>query len=196
MTYVYTRMTSPVGTLKLVASERGLAAIVWADEDPARVRLGPATEDRAHPLLREAQRQLAEYFRGERRTFALQLDFVGTAFQKKVWRELLRIPYGQTQSYSAIAGRLGNAGASRAVGAANGKNPIAIVAPCHRLIGASGALRGYAGGLAAKRRLLELEGNGDALAAPPRRGPQALGASSAAGSDSVACRPPKRRSRR
>jgi methylated-DNA-[protein]-cysteine S-methyltransferase len=196
MSYVYKTMRSPVGTLKLVAGDRGLAAIVWADEDPARVRLGPATEDRAHPLLCEAERQLTEYFRGERRSFSLKLDFTGTGFQKKVWRELLRIPYGRTQSYSAIARRLGNAGASRAVGAANGRNPIAIVAPCHRLIGTSGALRGYAGGLAAKRRLLELEGNRDAASAPPGRGPQALGASSAAGSDSIVGRPPKRRSRR
>lgn len=195
MTHVYKIIASPVGTLKLVASDRGLAAIVWADEDPARVRLAPATLDRDHPLLCEAERQLTEYFRGERRMFSLKLDLVGTPFQKKVWRELLRIPYGETRSYGAIAERLGNAAAGRAVGAANGRNPIAIVAPCHRLIGSTGTLRGFAGGLAAKRHLLELEGNGDRAAAP-RHAAQALGASSAAASESAACRPPKRRSRR
>ena len=98
-----------------------------------------------------------EYFAGNRTGFELDLDFVGTDFQKKVWRALLKIPFGQTRSYGQIARQIGKPKAVRAVGAANGRNPIGIIAPCHRVIGASGALTGFAGGLDAKRRLLALE---------------------------------------
>ena len=102
--------------------------------------------------------QLREYFAGTRTRFELDLDFVGTEFQKQVWAALLTIPFGETRSYSEIARQIGNPSAVRAVGAANGKNPISIVAPCHRVIGASGKLTGFAGGLEAKERLLTLEG--------------------------------------
>lgn len=148
---------SPVGTLKLVASDTGLAAILWPNDDPARVRLGAPIEDDAHPVLLEAERQLREYFEGHRKTFDLKLDFNGTEFQRKVWSALLTIPYGETRSYAQIARQIGRPDAVRAVGAANGKNPISIVAPCHRVIGSSGQLTGFAGGLEAKAFLLAHE---------------------------------------
>ena len=154
-TYVYKMMKSPVGELKLIASKDGLAAIMW--EDDWRVRLNVVAEDRKHPVLRETERQLKEYFAGRRKTFNLKLDFAGTPFQKKVWQALLTIPFGETRSYAQIAKQVGKPKAVRAVGAANGRNPISIVAPCHRVIGSSGALTGYAGGLEAKAHLLGLE---------------------------------------
>ena len=153
-------INSPIGVLKLVGNAAGLAAILWANEGPRRVRLNIVGEDKTHPVLVEAERQLNEYFRGKRERFDLKLNFVGTPFQNKVWEALLRIPYGQTRSYGEIARELGNPKAVRAVGAANGRNPIAIIAPCHRVIGASGALTGFAGGLAAKKHLLDLEKGG------------------------------------
>ena len=158
MPYVCTTMPSPVGELTLVASAAGLAAIIWEGDDTSRVPLGPMAEDPGHPILMEAERQLGEYFAGRRRAFDLPLDFHGTLFQKQVWSALLRIPFGETRTYGQIARELGRPGAMRAVGAANGRNPLSIVAPCHRVVGASGALTGFAGGLAAKARLLALEG--------------------------------------
>jgi methylated-DNA-[protein]-cysteine S-methyltransferase len=148
---------SPVGPLKLVASDQGLAAILWKDDSPGRVRLGTMAEDPEHPILLEAQRQLGEYFAGKRRAFALQLDFAGTDFQRRVWEALLTIPYGETRSYAEIAQQIGSPEAVRAVGAANGKNPISIITPCHRVIGANGKLTGFAGGLETKARLLAME---------------------------------------
>lgn len=159
MGYAFKTMKSPVGDLKLVASEKGLAAILWPNDDPKRVRLAPLVEQLNHPVLAETERQLEDYFKGKRRSFDLPLDFAGTDFQKSVWQALLRIPYGQTRSYGDIANELGNAKAMRAVGAANGRNPISIVAPCHRVIGASGKLTGFAGGLETKEFLLRLESN-------------------------------------
>jgi methylated-DNA-[protein]-cysteine S-methyltransferase len=156
--YVYKVTSSPVGSLTLVASDDGLAGILWPAERPGRVRLPAATEDRRHPVLVETERQLKEYFAGRRRTFALTLDVAGTAFQKKVWNALLTIPFGETRSYVQIARQIGRPTAARAVGAANGRNPVSIVAPCHRVVGATGTLTGFAGGLAAKARLLALEG--------------------------------------
>jgi methylated-DNA-[protein]-cysteine S-methyltransferase len=152
---------SPVGKLKIVASDRGLTAILWENDPPTRVRLGEMREDAGHPVLVETERQLTEYFRGDRKTFALELDFRGADFQKRVWQELLTIPYGETRSYGDIAKKLGNPKACRAVGAANGRNPISIIAPCHRVVGSSGKLTGFAGGLEAKAFLLRLEA-GDA----------------------------------
>ncbi len=149
-------MAFPVGTLELVAGERGLAAIAWQTFKRVAV-LESATEDRRHAMLIETERQLNEYFTGERRTFELELDFIGTDFQKRVWAELLKIPFGETRTYGYIATRLGDPNAMRAVGAANGSNPIPIVAPCHRVIGASGALVGFGGGLETKAKLLALE---------------------------------------
>ncbi|WP_411340879.1 methylated-DNA--[protein]-cysteine S-methyltransferase [Sphingopyxis sp. J-6] len=157
MTHYFKTIWSPVGELTLVANAEGLAAILWENDRPGRVRLGPLTEDDTHPVLVETERQLGEYFAGERREFDVPLSFAGSDFQKRVWRELLAIPFGETRSYGEIAHQLGNAGASRAVGAANGRNPISIIAPCHRVVGSTGKLTGFAGGLEAKAFLLELE---------------------------------------
>ena len=152
-----TVIQTPVGALTLGASTRGLAAVLWENDDPQRVPLEPATSDAEHPVLRQAAEQLAEYFGGQRRTFDLPLDFAGTPFQRSVWSALLTIPYGQTRSYAQIARQIGSPAAVRAVGAANGRNPISIIAPCHRVIGSSGKLTGFAGGLAVKATLLALE---------------------------------------
>jgi methylated-DNA-[protein]-cysteine S-methyltransferase len=172
--HVYKIMKSPVGDLTLVGSDRGLAAVLWENDSPRRVRLNIAGEDKHHPVLVEAERQLDEYFAGHRKRFFVRLDFTGTEFQNKVWRALLAIPFGETRSYGEIAKQIGNPRAMRAVGAANGKNPISIIAPCHRVIGATGKLTGFAGGLEAKAHLLELEGGrpGERArdgARPPRR---------------------------
>lgn len=157
VTYFIKTMPSPVGLLQLVASTRGLAAVLWENEDGSRVRLGPFVADADHPLLAEAERQLARYFDGRLRQFSLPLDFHGTEFQQSVWQALLDIPWGETRSYAQIAHQLGRPAASRAVGAANGRNPISIIAPCHRVLGSDGKLTGFAGGLAAKAHLLALE---------------------------------------
>jgi methylated-DNA-[protein]-cysteine S-methyltransferase len=156
----YKTMTSPVGELKLVASDNGLAAILWENDNPRRNATGSLTADENHPVLCETEQQLNAYFAGTRTAFSIPLDFHGTEFQKQVWSALLTIPFGETRSYSQIAQQIHNPKAVRAVGAANGKNPISIVAPCHRVIGADGTLTGFAGGLAAKARLLALEGHG------------------------------------
>ncbi len=116
-------MDSPIGGLKLVGNENGLAAILWARDSPKRVRLNIVGEDANHPVLVETERQLNEYFAGERKTFDLKLNFVGTEFQNQVWQALLRIPFGETKTYGQIARELSNPNAMRAVGAANGKNP-------------------------------------------------------------------------
>ncbi|HCT07268.1 MAG TPA: cysteine methyltransferase [Pseudomonas sp.] len=162
MLFHYTLMPSPVGQLTLVARDGKLNAILWEKDRPNRVRLGDLHEVNDSPVLLETQRQLKEYFAGTRNRFELELDFTGTDFQKQVWQALLTIPFGETRSYSDIARQIGNPKAVRAVGAANGRNPISIIAPCHRVIGASGELTGFAGGLEAKQYLLALEGTGQA----------------------------------
>jgi methylated-DNA-[protein]-cysteine S-methyltransferase len=154
----YKFIDSPIGELKLAASDKGLVAVLWKTEDPHRVRLCPTVEHREHPLLLETERQLHEYFCGKRQSFSLPLDMRGTRFQNHVWEALLTIPFGETRSYGQLASQLGNPKATRAVGAANGRNPIAVVVPCHRVIGSSGKLTGFAGGLTAKAYLLALEG--------------------------------------
>src|SRR5215468_2050002 len=123
MTYSYKTIRSPLGRLKLVASKKGLAAILWENDHPERVPLGTLVADSENPILLETERQLGAYFAGERRTFDLPLDFKGSAFQRRVWEALLTIPYGETRSYGEIARQIGKPTASRAVGAANGKNP-------------------------------------------------------------------------
>lgn len=153
----YMHLTSPVGQLKLVANAHALVAVLWENENPKRVRLAELLEEAQHPVLLETARQLNEYFAGQRRQFDLQLDFEGTVFQQKVWQALLSIPFGETRSYKQIAEQIGHAKAMRAVGAANGKNPISIIAPCHRVVGANGKLVGFAGGLENKSILLEIE---------------------------------------
>lgn len=160
MNYYFKTSKTPVGTLKLVATDLGLAAILWENDKPNRVRLTPQVEDTNHPVLRETESQLQEYFAGKRKEFTMKLDPAGTDFQRSVWNALSEIPYGETRSYGDLAKRIGNPGAMRAVGAANGRNPISIIVPCHRAIGASGTLTGFAGGLEIKEFLLTLE-NGD-----------------------------------
>lgn len=155
-------MSSPVGELSLVASEAGLVAVLWEDDRPGRVPLG-ALQEAGHPVLAATETQLREYFAGQRRVFDIPLDFRGTDFQRRVWAALLTIPYGETRSYGEIARSLASPGASRAVGAANGRNPISIIAPCHRVIGSSGSLTGFAGGIEAKALLLALEHGQPAL---------------------------------
>jgi methylated-DNA-[protein]-cysteine S-methyltransferase len=154
----YTIVSSPIGKLTLVATTEGLAGILWENDRPGRVRLAIEEEDASHPVLVETGRQLAEYFAGRRKAFAVELDLAGTAFQLQVWNALRTIPFGETRSYQQIATKIGHPDAVRAVGAANGRNPVSIVVPCHRVIGANGRLTGFAGGLAAKACLLDLEG--------------------------------------
>lgn len=155
--YAFKTIVTPIGRLRLVASSAGLAAVLWENDDPDRVRFPGLVEMPEHPLLLEAERQLGEYFAGRRRRFDLALDFAGTDFQKRVWQALLAIPFGETRSYGQIAVEVGNPKAVRAVGAANGRNPLSIIAPCHRVIGANGDLVGFAGGMETKQFLLALE---------------------------------------
>lgn len=153
----YKEVESPIGKLKLVASHTGLVAIVWQNDRHRRVRLGELVFEDRHPVILETERQLQEYFAGRRKTFSVPLDMRGTRFQKDVWEALLAIPFSETRTYGQLAMQLGNPRATRAVGAANGRNPIAIIVPCHRVIGSTGRLTGFAGGLDAKAFLLELE---------------------------------------
>ena len=156
MTRYWTALDSPVGGLVVVADDEAITAVSFSDVPPAH-----AVHDDDLPLLRSAREQLAEYFAGERREFELPLALRGTPFQQRVWAALRHVPYGQTTGYGIIAGKLGlSRGSARAVGMANGANPVAIVVPCHRVIGASGKLVGYAGGLDRKRTLLALEAPG------------------------------------
>ena len=150
-------MDSPVGQLQIVAHNQALVAVKWDTEDPKRLHLASLLEHPTHPILLKVEQQLHEYFQGQRQVFDLPLDLAGTAFQQQVWQALQTIPYGETRSYKEIAEQIGNIKAVRAVGAANGKNPISIIVPCHRVIGASGQLVGFAGGLGYKQTLLSME---------------------------------------
>ena len=153
-------VASPVGELTLIATDAGLSALLWPNDDPKRVRVGDLIAAPEHPILVRAERELRAYFAGERTSFTVPLDASGTEFQKKAWAALLTIPYGETRSYGELARQIGNPKASRAVGAANGRNPISIIVPCHRAIASDGALTGFAGGLETKRHLLALEARG------------------------------------
>jgi len=164
----FKRIASPVGILTLVAGADALVAILWERDPPARVPLDPLVEAPDDALLGETARQLDAYFAGRLITFDLPLDFRGTDFQRQVWAALLTIPFGETRSYAEIARQIGRPDACRAVGAANGRNPISIVAPCHRVVASSGALTGFAGGLAAKDYLLDLERGGTVGVGSPR----------------------------
>ncbi len=153
----YTRYDSPLDSLLLVANDEALTGVYFADGRSQSIIGGDWEARLAHPVLQSAKRQLGEYFVGRRKIFDLPLAPSGTPFQHRVWQALLAIPYGETQSYADIARRIGNPKAVRAVGAANGANPLSIVVPCHRVIGADGSLTGYGGGLPRKRKLLALE---------------------------------------
>jgi methylated-DNA-[protein]-cysteine S-methyltransferase len=160
MSLSYKIIDSPIGKLKLVASDKALVAILWENDKPRRVRLSGLIVNGQHPVLLETERQLKEYFAGKRKEFSIALEMTGTQFQKDVWEALLAIPFGETRSYAQLAKQLGNPRATRAVGAANGRNPLSIIVPCHRVIGSSGKLTGFAGGLEVKAQLLSLESNG------------------------------------
>ncbi|MFJ9111537.1 methylated-DNA--[protein]-cysteine S-methyltransferase [Streptomyces sp. NPDC102283] len=151
-------LDSPYGPLTLVATDGVLSALYMTDQ-----RHRPPQETFGVPdpePFGETIQQLTEYFAGDRTTFDLPLDLAGTPFQRSVWAELLKIPYGETRTYGELAEELGKPGASRAVGLANGKNPVGIIVPCHRVVGASGSLTGYGGGLDRKQRLLAFESGG------------------------------------
>lgn len=154
-------LSTPIGELLLVSDGDALVALRFDDE-----RRGPPTAGgERDPVLRSASAQLRAYFAGERTAFDLPLRPGGTPFERRVWGALREIPYGETTSYGAIADRLGEPGAARAVGRANARNPIPVIVPCHRVIGADGSLTGFGGGLACKRALLDLEGGALALGA-------------------------------
>ncbi len=157
MTYYQTRMPSPVGELTLTASDAGLCSVLWENEKEARVWEPEKVKKKSHPILDAAIEQLNEYFANERTTFDVPLDLHGTEFQVEVWRALADIPYGKTISYATQAQRLGRPQAMRAVGAANGRNPISIILPCHRVVGANGALTGFAAGVDTKKWLIDHE---------------------------------------
>ncbi len=150
-------LDTPIGALRLVSDGSHLCGLYMGDEHFDRATAGQSLQRDAGPFV-EVKRQLKAYFAGTLRVFELPLAAAGTDFQKRVWRELCNIPYGQTINYGELARRIGNPKASRAVGLANGRNPISIIVPCHRVIGANGALTGYGGGLPRKRWLLEHEG--------------------------------------
>ena len=157
MTIRKLRLDTPTGGMTLVARGAALAALLWDESELPRLGLAEAVPG-ANAVLEAGARQLEEYFRGRRRDFELALDPVGTPFQRAVWAQLARIPYGRTWSYAELARRVGNPAAVRAVGTANGRNPLCIFIPCHRVVRASGEPGGYAGGLHRKTWLLGLEG--------------------------------------
>ncbi|RPH95193.1 methylated-DNA--[protein]-cysteine S-methyltransferase [candidate division KSB1 bacterium] len=149
----WTEVPSPVGKIRIFADEDALTYVDISGECP-RPKGNPARND----VLRKAEKQFAEYFAGKREEFDLPLSFEGTEFQKKVWKALQRIPFGQTRTYGQIAKSLKSPAASRAVGTACGRNPLSIVIPCHRVVGSNGSLTGFGGGLAMKEWLLKHEG--------------------------------------
>lgn len=152
----FDEIASPVGRLRLIASGHALVGI-WFEHGRDGARPRPDLERAGSSILENARAQLEQYFAGQRREFDLPLEPRGTDFQRRVWQRLMSIPYGETTTYGALARELGDPGASRAVGLANGSNPIPIVIPCHRVIGADGSLTGFGGGLTVKQALLELE---------------------------------------
>ena len=159
---VQTRFESPLGSMIIAATHKGLVGL-WFDGQrhlpPELAVAGLWPSDPNHPVLRGAREQLSEYFAGKRTAFELPLDLAyGTAFQQSVWQALLKIPRGGTASYGEVSQRIGKPAAVRAVGAAIGRNPVSIIVPCHRVLGADGSLTGYAGGLERKIALLRLEG--------------------------------------
>lgn len=152
---------SPIGPLTIAATKRGVTGIYMVNHShpPAEAALGERLETAgANPFLAQAAEELGEYFAGTRTVFDVPLDPAGTDFQKRVWAELAGIPFGQSRSYGELALELGDVKLTRAVGTANGRNPVSIIVPCHRVIGADGSLTGYAGGLERKLFLLRLEG--------------------------------------
>lgn len=160
MTYCVKTVRTPVGPVVLAASGAAVAALVWTREELRRLGVAEARAGATCDLLEAAESQLEEYFQGRRDRFDLPFELRGTDFQKRVWSELANIPYGETWSYRELAAKVGSPGAVRAVGSANGRNPVSIFIPCHRVIRSTGELGGYAGGLDRKSFLLDLERRG------------------------------------
>ena len=156
----YTTMDSPLGCLLLTSDGKALTGVQLIRAGERFEAQAGWIEDESATVLREARQQLEEYFRGDRRVFNLPLSPAGTDFQRSVWKALLKIPFGTTTTYGELASRMGNSNASRAVGQANGRNPIMIVIPCHRVVGSTGKLTGFSAGLPAKESLLALETGG------------------------------------
>jgi methylated-DNA-[protein]-cysteine S-methyltransferase len=154
----YARFDSPLGPVIAIADDAGLTHVDFVGAKYERKTAPGWIEDPAAPALRACGKQLAEYFAGRRTAFDLPLAPQGTPFQQRVWQEIARVPYGKTITYGELAKRAGAPGQARAAGAATGRNPLGVVVPCHRIMGADGSLTGYAGGLDRKRGLLELEG--------------------------------------
>ena len=149
-------IVSPVGPLTAVATDHGLRAVLWPEDERIAFDSTPV-EAPGHPVLDAVEAQLGEYFAGDRVAFDVPLDLRGTDFQVSVWQALAEIPFGETSTYGDQAARIGRPKAARAVGAANGMNPVSIVLPCHRIVGKDGSLTGFAGGLDTKRFLLDHE---------------------------------------
>jgi methylated-DNA-[protein]-cysteine S-methyltransferase len=157
MTTTYARLETPLGMLLATADGTTLTGLYFEGEAHAPETPAEWREDASAAPIRECARQLADYFDGQRRRFDLALAPRGTPFQQRIWKIIARIPYGETITYAELAARAQSPGSARAAGAATGRNPISIIVPCHRVVGTSGALTGYAGGLERKTRLLALE---------------------------------------
>jgi len=152
----YDQFKTPHGTMLVTATDRGLAGVYFKGQKHFPKRRD-WRRDANHPLLKRAKRELAEYFAGKRTHFSVALDPQGTPFQRSVWKQIAKVDFGRTLSYGELAKRAGRPGSARAAGAATGRNPVSIIVPCHRIMGADGSLTGYAGGLRRKRALLALE---------------------------------------
>lgn len=157
MNYFYKTISSPLGTLTIIANDNALKSIVWMGEEINEKKFPNPILKNSHPILKQTETELREYFAGKRKKFTIKLDPNGTDFQKKSWKFLQSIPYGETRSYGEQAAGIGNKKGCRAVGGANGKNPIPIIIPCHRVIGSNGTLTGFASGVEIKKTLLDLE---------------------------------------
>jgi methylated-DNA-[protein]-cysteine S-methyltransferase len=153
----YDQFETPQGTMLIAATARGLAGAYFKGQKYFPKKRGWQRDPR-HPVLRQARRELREYFAGKRNRFAVALDPQGSEFQRSVWKQIAKVAFGKTLTYGELARRAGRPGSARAAGAATGRNPLSVVVPCHRIMGADGSLTGYAGGLKRKRALLALEG--------------------------------------
>ena len=158
--FSYDHFTSPQGRMLLVADDKALTAVCFVGQKYAPRVAADWKRDGAHALLRQAKRELAEYFAGKRTRFSIKLAPHGTPFQRSVWKAIAGVGFGKTIAYAELARRAGRPGSARAAGAATGRNPIGVIVPCHRIVGSNGSLTGYAGGLAKKRALLALEARG------------------------------------
>ena len=155
--HYYSNINSPLGELMLVADDSALTGLYFAGCDHVPAVIDDWTLDAQHPVLQQTSKQLHQYFAGKRTSFSIPMRFTGTDFQKRVWAEIARIPYGKTISYTHLAERAGTPHAIRAAGTTTGRNPVSIVIPCHRVVGKDGGMCGFAGGLQRKQHLLELE---------------------------------------